>query len=389
VVFYLTTTLQFLRIRTVLTCRNTPVINTRASHRLIALLALGAAVAVGCSNGKAKDKPETEAEAGVPVEVQPLHRASMVAVYSGTAPIEAHDEAEVVAKVGGEVRQILVEEGDAVQSGQVLARLDGDRLRLEVAQTEANLRKLERDYKRQLELSEKGLVAKGTAENAKFDLDALRAAYDRARLELSYTEIKAPIAGVISARYIKLGNTIAPNEATFRVTDLDPLVAYVHIPEKEFRKLAPQQTAEVVVDALGGERFPGVISRISPTVDPKTGTFRARVEVPDPSRRLKPGMFARINIVYERRENALQLPRVAIIDADGGQSVFVVVDGKAEQREVRTGLANNGWLEVVDGLDGSEQVVVVGQAGLKTGSTVKVVREATPKGAASPTAKAK
>ncbi len=362
---------------------------TRASHRLTALLALAAAVAAGCSNGKAKDKPDEEAEAAVPVEVQSLQRAAMVAVYSGTAPIEAHDEAEVVAKVGGEVRQILVEEGDAVKSGQLLARLDGDRLRLEVAQTEANLRKLDRDYKRQLELSEKGLVAKGTAENAKFDLDALRAAYDRARLELSYTEIRAPIDGVVSARYIKLGNTIAPNEPTFRVTNLDPLVAYVHIPEKEFRKLAPQQTADVIVDALGGQRFQGVISRISPTVDPKTGTFRARVEVPDPSRRLKPGMFARVNIVYERRDNALQLPRIAMVDSDGTQSVFVVVDGKAEQRQVQTGLANNGWLEVIDGLEGTEQVVVVGQAGLKTGSTVKVVSEAAPKGAAAATAKAK
>jgi membrane fusion protein (multidrug efflux system) len=280
--------------------------------------------------------------------------------------------------VGGEVRQIFVEEGDAVQAGQVLARLDGDRLRLEVAQTEANLRKLERDYNRQLELSQKGLVAKGTAENAKFDLDALRAAYDSGRLELSYTDIRAPIDGVVSARYIKLGNTIAQNAPTFRVTDLDPLVAYVHIPEKEFRKLAPQQTAEIVVDALGGERFAGAISRISPTVDPKTGTFRARVEVPDPSRRLKPGMFGRVHIVYERREDALQLPRAAIVDADGEQSVFVVEDGKAAQRPVRTGLASNGWVEVVEGLDGTEKVVVVGQGGLKTGTAVKVVDATTP-----------
>jgi membrane fusion protein (multidrug efflux system) len=251
-------------------------------------------------------------------------------------------------------------------------------LRLGVAQTEANLRKLERDYNRQLELSQKGLVAKGTAENAKFDLDALRAAYDSGRLELSYTDIRAPIDGVVSARYIKLGNTIAQNAPTFRVTDLDPLVAYVHIPEKEFRKLAPQQTAEIVVDALGGERFAGAISRISPTVDPKTGTFRARVEVPDPSRRLKPGMFGRVNIVYERREDALQLPRAAIVDADGEQSVFVIEDGKAAQRPVRTGLASNGWVEVVEGLDGTEKVVVVGQGGLKTGTAVKVVDATTP-----------
>lgn len=340
------------------------------------------AAATGCSNGKAKDKDDGATEATtVPVEVQPLRRSAMVAVYSGTAPIEAHEEAEVVAKVGGEVRQLLVEEGDTVAAGQVLARLDGDRLRLDLAEIEANLRKLERDYNRQLELSQKGLVAKGTAENAKFDLDALKASYDSARLELGYTEIRAPIAGVVSARHIKVGNTISPNDPAFRVTNLDPLVAYVHVPEKEYRKLAPGQGAEVIVDALGGEHFAGTISRISPTVDPKTGTFRARIEVPDTTRRLKPGMFARVNIVYERRENALQLPRSSILDADGEQSVFVVVNDRAEQRPIRTGLANNGWVEVLEGLKGDERVVVVGQGGLKSGTAVAVVDAARPGGA--------
>jgi membrane fusion protein (multidrug efflux system) len=336
-------------------------------------------LAAGCTNGKAKDKDgAADKETAVPVEVQPVKRGEMVAVYSGTAPIEAHDEAVVVAKVGGEVRQIYVEEGDFVKAGQVLARLDGDRLRLTLAQTDANLRKLERDYKRTLDLSEKGLVSKSTAENTKYDLDALRASYDSAKLELDYTEIRAPITGVVSARNIKVGNTIRPNDPTFTVTNLDPLLAYVHVPEKEYRKIASGQGAEVVVDALGGQSFSGSISRISPTVDPQTGTFRARVEVPDPTRTLKPGMFARVNIVYERRQDALQLPRTAILDADGQQSVYVVADGKAQQRVIRTGLANGGWIQVLDGLRGDEKVVTVGQAGLKTGTPVKVVGEAVP-----------
>jgi membrane fusion protein (multidrug efflux system) len=344
--------------------------------RWLLVAALAGALAGGCSNGKAKDKAgEEEKVAAVPVEIQPLKRAEMIAVYSGTAPIEAHQEAVVVAKVGGEVRQIYVEEGDPVSAGQILARLDGDRLRLELAQTEANLRKLERDYKRTLDLSERGLVPKSTAENLKFDLEALRASYDKAKLELSYTEIRAPIPGVVSARNIKVGNTIGPNDPTFTVTDLDPLLAYVHVPEKEFRKIAPGQAAEVVVDALGGERFVGNIERISPTVDPQTGTFKARVEVADQSRRLKPGMFARVNIVYERRAAALQLPRTAILDADGQQSVYIVDDGKAQQRVIRTGLSNAGWIEVLDGLQGDERVVTVGQAGLKTGTPVKIVDE--------------
>ena len=281
----------------------------RAGRILAGLTVL--ALAAGCSNGKAKDKDTETTETTVPVEVQAVRRAAMVAVYSGTAPIEAHDEALVVAKVGGEVRQIYVEEGDTVKAGQVLARLDGDRLRLEVAESEAKLRKLERDLTRFKELSQKGLVAKNELENAEFDLDALRAGYERARLELSYTEIRAPIAGVVSARNIKLGNTISPNDPTFRVTDLDPLVAYVHIPEKEFRKLAPGQPADVIVDALGGTRFTGTIAFISPTVDPQTGTFRAKLEVPDTSRapqarHVRAGQH-RLRATRERAAGAAQL----------------------------------------------------------------------------------
>ncbi len=346
--------------------------------RWLVAAALAGTLAVGCSNGKAKEG-DVEKVTAVPVETQALKRAEMVAVYSGTAPIEAHEEAQVVAKVGGEVRQIYVEEGDTVETGQLLAKLDGDRLRLDLAKTDANLKKLERDYKRTLDLAGKGLVPQSTAENTKYDLDALKASYDSARLELSYTEIRAPIPGVVSARDIKVGNTIRPNDPTFTVTDLDPLVAYVHVPEKEFRKIAPGQEAEVVVDALGGERFLGRISRISPTVDPQTGTFRARVEVADQSRRLKPGMFARVNIVYERRQAALQLPRTAILDADGQQSVYIVADGKAQQKVIRTGLAHDGWIEVLDGLKGHERVVTVGQAGLKTGTPVKIVGDPAPK----------
>jgi membrane fusion protein (multidrug efflux system) len=93
-------------------------------------------------------------------------------------------------------------------------------------------------------------------------------------------------------------------------------------------------------------------------------------------------MFARVNIAYERRDNALQLPRSAILDADGEPSVFVVVNDKAEQRSISTGLVSDGWIEVAKGLKGDERVVVVGQAGLKTGTAVKVVGSAAPAGAA-------
>jgi membrane fusion protein, multidrug efflux system len=349
--------------------------NTVSAGRLVIVAtALGAIASLaGCGDGEAKNATDDAASAAVPVEVERPTRGDMLAVYSGTAPILADEEATVIAKVAGEVRQILVEEGDAVKSGQVLARLDGDRLKLEVQQSQANLRKLERDYNRNLELVKKGLVAQGAIDNIRFEMEALKAAHELARLELSYTEIRAPIAGVISARYVKVGNTIEQNAPTFRVTDLDPLIAEVHVPEREFRKLSTGQSAEIAVDALGTDRFEATVKRISPTLDPDSGTFKTTLEIPDPGHRLKPGMFARVTIVVERRAKALKIPRSAIVEGDGAQSVFVIEDAVAEQRPIQTGLTNAGWIEVVEGLKGDEQVVVVGQNGLKSGNAVQVV----------------
>jgi membrane fusion protein (multidrug efflux system) len=297
----------------------------------------------------------------------------MVAVYAGTAALEADGEAVVVAKVGGEVKRILVEEGANVHAGQVLAVLDGDQLRLELAQSAANLKKLERDYQRNSDLHAKGLIAASAVDNVKSDLDALKAAYEIAQLQLSYTEIRAPISGVVAERHIKVGNTIQPNTVVFRVTDLKPLLAYVHAPERELRQLSPGQPAQIAVDSLPGRQFEGKIARVSPVVDPATGTFKITVEVNDPTSQLKPGMFARVGVVYERRANALQIPRTAIVDNDGQATVFVVNKDKAEQRDIKTGLANAGFIEVTEGLKAGEQVVVVGQNGLKTGNAVRVV----------------
>ena len=309
----------------------------------------------------------------IPVETAVASRADIYAMYSGTAPIEADAEAGVIAKVAGEIREILVEEGDDVITGQLLARLDGDRLRLELMQSEANLRKAQRDYQRNVDLKDKSLISAGDFEKIKFEMEALDATYNIAKLELSYTEIKAPIDGVIAERFVKVGNTIDVNAITFQVTSLEPLIAYLHVPEREYRRIARGQTAVIEVDALQGSEFNAMVARISPVVDPATGTFKITVEVSDPSRRLKPGMFGRINIVYDMHAQALQVPRSAIIDEAGETSVFIIEDEKAVRRSIKTGYANSGNIEILDGLTGSEKIVVVGQAGLREGSKVAII----------------
>ena len=343
--------------------------------RAVAAL-LAALLLAGCSGKDGSGEKEEKEETAIPIEVGSVERGDVTAVYTGTASLETDADALVVAKVGGEVVEILVEEGDRVKEGQVLARLDGDRLRLEMERARANLRKLEQEYNRNVQLFEKGLVSSGAFEDLKFELEALRAVYRLAQLEYDYTQIRAPISGVVAQRHIKLGNNITANSPAFQVTALDPLIAYLHIPERELRRLQPGQTAELSLDAIPGRRFRAEVERISPVVDPATGTFKVTVEVPDPEGQLKPGMFGRFNIVWDSRSGVLLVPRVAIVDDDVSDSVFVLINGKVERRAIITGYASGDRVEVVQGLEGDEEIVIVGQSGLRDGSRVEVVRRA-------------
>jgi membrane fusion protein (multidrug efflux system) len=326
----------------------------------------------GDQSSQAKDDKD-KAEAAIPVEVTKPVRGEMLAMYSGTATLEAEADAEIIAKVGGEVRRILVEEGDPVKAGQILAILDDRQLRLQAAQTRAALAKSERDFNRQVELHEKGLVSAGAFEGLKYDLDNHRAANDIASLNLSYSEIRAPFAGIVSGRHVKLGQEIAIGTSLFRVTDPTPLKAAVYVPERELARLKTGQAASISVDALAGRSFPAIVRLVAPTVDAATATFKVTLEVTDPKGDLKPGMFSRVGIVFERRTEALTIPRIALLDTDGAANVFLVTAGKAEQRSIKTGLSNSGKVEVTEGLTGTEQVVVVGQNGLKDGNPVRVV----------------
>lgn len=336
--------------------------------------ALTALFLVACQPGA--DEADEDETPAIPVETSTPARADIYAVYSGTAPIEAFADATVIAKVGGEVREILVEEGDDVASGQILARLDGDRLRLEKEQAKANLHKLQRDFQRNLDLKGRGLISEGDFEKIQYEMEALQATFDLATLEFGYTEIRAPINGVVSERFIKIGNTIDVNAPTFQVTSLEPLISYLHVPEREYRQIDPGQLATIQIDALADTKFEAIVARVSPVVDSETGTFKISIEVSDPSRRLKPGMFGRIDIVYDMHANAMQIPRSAIVEEAGQSAVFVVEDNIAERRLIRTGFTEGGQIEVLEGLDETEAFVIVGQTGLKSGSKVSIINAA-------------
>ena len=345
----------------------------RVSSAAIACAALLSACQPGGDAGEETEAQQEEEVMLVPVETMTPVRGDVYAVYSGTAPIEAFAEADVIAKVEGEVREISFEEGDEVKKGDVLARLDGERLRLELNESRARLEKMRSDFERNKDLREKGLLSEGEYEKLRYDLEALEASFNLASLELDYTRIRAPIGGVVSERYIKVGNTIRVGDPMFRVTSLDPLVAYLHVPEREYRQISAGQPAAIDIDALAGQRIIAAVTRVSPVVDPDTGTFKITIEIRDEERRIKPGMFGRMSIVHDVHENALQVPRSAIVEDMGNETVFVVEDGKAVRRIVQTGYGFNGMVEITDGLDDDDAVITIGQVGLKPDAKVSVI----------------
>jgi membrane fusion protein (multidrug efflux system) len=159
----------------------------------------------------------------------------------------------------------------------------------------------------------------------------------------------------------------------FKVTSLEPLVAYLHVPEREYRHIDPGQPVGIEIDALADGTIVAAVSRVSPVIDPQTGTFKITVEIVDKERRIKPGMFGRIGVIYDVHEDALQIPRSAIIEDQGTASVFVIEGDRAIRRPVDTGYSNRGMVEITTGVQDDEQVVTVGQASLKQDSRVTVI----------------
>lgn len=338
------------------------------------LLVLTISACGGDANGKEGEEDEVVV---VPVEAAPTTRDTVYAGYAGTATLEADAEVLVVAKAQGVILELLVDEGDAVEQGQVLARLDGERSALELKRARAELAKLENDYKRSLRAIEQNLIPQESHDKLAYDLARQRAAVELAALELSYQDVRSPISGVVSERLVKIGNLVQVHEPLFRVDDFDPLLAVLHVPERELANLRIGQKARLQIDALGGTPVTGEITRIAPVVDAKTGTFKVTVAVQDEAARLMPGMFGRVSIVHTTRDDALTVPADAVITEDRGAYVYRIENGTAHRTPVVTGFSTNGRVEILEGLADGHYVATSGKGALADEVAVNVLnREA-------------
>ena len=244
----------------------------------------------GCGVGEASisatDGAEAANESALPVEVTTPHRGDIYATYRATASISSDADAPVTARVAGELVDLLVEEGEHVEQGQVLAKLDGERLRLEMLAAKADLDRARREFQRNQDLHKRGLVSAAMFDGVRFELDALQAKFDLARLNYGYTKVRAPISGIVSAREVKPGQHLSSGEVAFshyRHHGIDRLPADSSIRVAEIFARSPCDRRGRV-DARTSHRCTHCPQSVRPSTW-KTARFRATALIDNAGRR--------------------------------------------------------------------------------------------------------
>ncbi len=310
--------------------------------------------------------------AAVPVEVTPVERRDIASYIETNGTLEAEAEVDIVARTAGPIVELLAEENMAVRKGQLLARIDQDEIRARVEVSKVALDEAQTAFERAEALQRANLLSVEAFEQARSRLDSARAEASGNEILFRYTEIRAPFSGLIVRRYIKFAENLTVNQPLFRISDFDPLLCPIQVPERELPRLAPGQRAHVRVDAWPGKRFTASVLRISPVVDAATGTVKVTLKV-EAEGKLSPGMFASVFLQTDTHEGALVIARSALALDSIGDAVFVAQDGMATRREVVLGVREGDFVEIVDGLTEGEPVISVGQDSLSDGTPIEIL----------------
>ena len=265
-----------------------------------------------------------------------------------------------------------MEEGDSVRRGQLLARIDEAEIRAQLEIDRVALEEAQDAYERALRLRDSQLISPEDFDAAETRFETANAQVEATRLRLDYTQIRAPFAGLIIERHIQFAQQVNVGAQLFRISDFDPLLCPIQVPERELSRLHVGQPAYLTVEAWPGERFEAEVLRIRPVIEAATGTVKVTLEV-ESRGKLQPGMFARVFVQTETHENSLVIPKTALSLESIGDTVFVVAGGVADRREVEIGFTEGDWVEIANGLVDGERVVTVGQEGLSDGTPIQVV----------------
>ena len=332
-------------------------------------VAVAVAIAAGCGSSNSKTAEQTtvteEIVPSVSVTQVSVREVPQEATYTST--IQAYVKNNIAPQTAGRISRILVDIGDFVKKGQVVAEMDQTQL----AQVELQLKNNETEYNRLKELYEVGGLSKS-------DLDAIEMAYNVSKTQ--YENLKenatlvSPINGVITARNYDAGDMYAMSAPIYTVEQIVPVKLLVGISESDYSKVKKGDSVQITADAIPGKTFYGKVNRIYPTVDPATRTFTVEVKVDNNYKTLRPGMFVRATINFGVNNNVV-IPDVAVVKQQGSGERFVYVlneDNTVTYQKVVLGRRMGAEYEVLEGISNGAKVVTGGQIRLKDGIKVTV-----------------
>ena len=324
----------------------------------------------------------------VPVSVTPVQRQNLNSYLVLNGIVEPERKVEIYSHLSAYVKKIVKEEGDYVKENDVLAQLDDKEIiisynqaKIQLDQAKLNLEEAENNYIRSQELVKRSLVSEQDfqATEAQFKQSQLEYQgrmenFNNLKLQLDWTKIRALSEGYITERLIEAGDRVNANTQVYTIEDFSPLLIRVFVPTSDAINLALGMSAEVTTEVLKGLVLEGNVKLINPRIDVETGTVKVTVEVFDNSLRLQPGMFVKVQIAIGMKENILIIPRKAILYKQNKSYVFVLNRRQVSQREVLLGLLEEDHVEVTEGLNEGEVIVIVGVEGLKDGQRVDVIQ---------------
>jgi membrane fusion protein (multidrug efflux system) len=288
-----------------------------------------------------------------------------------SANLEAETAVEVHAQAARLVTELRVEEGDRVRAGDLLARLQDEEQRSELSKVRVELAKTDREYEQQKRLYAENLISEQEFNDATYQKEQLELRLSDAERELSYTEVRAPVAGTVTRRNIQIGDPVQIGQHLFDIVDFDSLVARVYVPEKHLPELTAGIPARIAAPSLARDDYRGAVDRVAPVVDPKTGTVKVTVAVGNQSG-LRPGLYVDVDLVTAVHPEALLLPKRALVYDDEQTYAFRMNgEGRAERVRVHTVLSDKRWVEPGDEFAAGDRIVVAGQTGLKPGALLE------------------
>jgi membrane fusion protein (multidrug efflux system) len=340
----------------------------------------GAAAPAKDVKGSDSAKGGAASGAAVPVEVVTLKPVAVQEDMQAVGSLRSNESVILRPEVAGRISTIGFKDGQPVRKGQLLVGLDASLNEAEVAQYKAEYDLALSNLKRSEDLAQQKFISSSARETAASNAQVAEARLKLAQARLSKMRIVAPFDGVVGIRGVSLGDYVKDGADLVNVEDVRNLKVDFRLPERSLEQLRVGQPLEIVADALPSEHWPAQVEAINPKVDQNGRSLEVRGRFDNASGRLRPGMFVRVRVIVGERSAALMVPEQSIVPAGDEFFVFRAVDGKAQRVQVKTGVRRDGMVEVAQGLQAGDSVIVSGQQRLgRDGQAVRIVAAADAK----------